>query len=86
MIKYSLYTEDKGNLGKLVSKYFDSFTIVPVVGFWKGKDEKSVIIEVFTNMVGLFPTIKLLGEEIKKENNQESVLLSVQNVLNSTLI
>jgi hypothetical protein len=42
----SLYTEDKGNIPELVSKYFDGFTIHNTTGYWQGKPEKSVRIDI----------------------------------------
>ena len=51
MICYKLYTECKNVkwLCREISEVFGGFTVYKTTGFWQGKREKSVCIEVMTN-------------------------------------
>lgn len=79
MKKYTLFTEDLGNLGSLVSKYFDGFTLTETKGSWKGRYEKSVRIEIL-NSKNEDLAVYTLVDEIKRKNNQEAVLLEVTEI------
>lgn len=59
----------------IVSRYFDGFTAFEVVGYWKGKGERTLKVEVITDE----PHTKLVrvGRELKERLEQESVLLEV---------
>lgn len=71
---YRLYTEDKPNLTELAGNHFKGFTVTPAVGYWKGNQESSKVIEIVGNQ-SMKPEVKKLAREIKQVNNQESVLL-----------
>lgn len=68
---YRIHTERFDNLARLAGEYFDGFTIIESVGYWKGQQEKSVIIEVVTEN-SLY--INLLVQDIISVNNQVEVL------------
>jgi hypothetical protein len=80
--KYTLYTEDKGNLGKIVSQYFTGFTMLYGIGFWESKHEKSIKIEIvdYGSSVPIEEKIRALVREIKKRNKQACVLVDSQEV------
>ena len=82
---YRIYTEDmnRPEVVKVVSKYFDSFTVIPTLGYWKGIEEHSLIIEV----IGLNQLIRVkqVAIDIKALNKQAAVLVTM-NSINSVLI
>ncbi|KKK83012.1 hypothetical protein LCGC14_2797650 [marine sediment metagenome] len=76
-ILYRIMTEDlnRDQVIKLASKYFDGYSISKPgarSGFWKGQEEASLLIEVITSAKN---KVMQLANEIKKLNNQESVLV-----------
>ena len=78
-IKYTLYTETKGNLKTIAARYFEAFTLSDGSGFWKGTQENSTQITVIgSDQDG--NKIDSLAEEIKKINQQEAVLVIAEPV------
>lgn len=79
---YRILTERKNQQGieSLASKYFDGFTVYPAIGFWQGRKEGSIILEVETNL-GNQP-INQLALDIKALNQQQAIL--VQRIANSS--
>lgn len=74
---YNIFTEDikPKTVQKIVSKYFDGFTISKNIGFWKGQKEKSIKIEII--LPGRHLTkIRNLAKEIKIALNQEAVIFN----------
>jgi len=70
-------TEDlnRDKVIKIANKYFDGYSISKPgarAGFWKGQEEDSLLIEVITSAKN---KVMQLANEIKKLNNQESVLV-----------
>jgi uncharacterized membrane-anchored protein YitT (DUF2179 family) len=68
-----IYTEQKNKraIVQLAAEKFESFTVQPTAGYYKGREEKSIVIEI----VGARAThIKSLAERIRKMNRQKSVL------------
>ena len=76
---YRLYTEDKNRkeIEKIVSKYFDGFTVFTAKGYWEGKSENSLVIEILIeqHFFGEHLIIYEICKEIKALNDQESVLV-----------
>lgn len=72
---FRIYTENwnQEKIEDLLSIHFDGFTILRTKGFWKGKEEEGLIIEIMTRNETL---IKTIGETIKKQNHQEAVLIT----------
>jgi hypothetical protein len=71
---YRIYTQEKNRekILKLLSKTFESFTVQPILGYYKGKEEKSIVLEV----VGARALqIQQLADTIRKMNGQQSVLI-----------
>ena len=80
---YRIYTEDKNRLWieATAGNYFSGFTIIKTMGYWKGKPEKSLIIEIIAqNAYEHKANINCLCQDIKQFNKQESVLLTCQEV------
>lgn len=73
---YRLYTEDKNREGieQIISKYFDGFTLIPAIGYWKGNKEQSLIVEILSDK-DVLPVVEQIAEEIKRVNDQQSVLI-----------
>jgi hypothetical protein len=71
---YRIYTEEKNKkaIVRLVSEHFESFTLQPTLGYYRGKPEKSIVIEI----VGAKPAeINRLADRIRKMNGQQSILI-----------
>ena len=76
---YRIITENINRQGiiQLTAEYTDGFTIIEAAGFWKGKPEKTLIIEI----VGIgCSTANKIARGIKTLNNQESVLIQLIKV------
>jgi hypothetical protein len=71
---FRIYTEEKNkrHIVRLAGKAFDNFTLQPTLGYYNGKPEKSIVIEI----VGARePAVKELALKIRKMNGQKSVLI-----------
>ena len=81
---YRLYTEDKNRdkLIGLISESFQGFTIIEALGYWEGKPEKSLIIEI---AMANDWSIKELTADICKMNEQTCVLVSKIETENSLI-
>ena len=72
---YRIYTEDRNRsaiLG-LCSDTFDSFTVIPAIGYWQGKPEQSLVIEAETEDE---IAVQKLAVAIRRANQQDAVLVS----------
>lgn len=83
---YRIYTEDLNRPAteKLVSATLDSFTLLPGVGYWLGKAEPCLIIEVISDR-DIYPLIAKLGKAIKALNQQDAVVLTISENLQITI-
>jgi hypothetical protein len=71
---FRIYTEDKNkrDIVRLTGQEFESFTLQPTLGYYRGKPEKSIVIEI----VGARePAIRKLARRIKQMNGQKSILI-----------
>ena len=71
---HRIYTEDKNKreIIKLVAVKFESFTLQPTTGYFRGKGERSILIEI----VGAAKRdIRDLAARIAEMNGQKSVLV-----------
>jgi hypothetical protein len=71
---HRIYTEKKNKnaIVHLVGTQFESITLQPTLGYYRGSAEKSIVIEIVGASA---PKIKLLAERIRKMNGQQSVLI-----------
>ena len=73
-VSHRILTEDINRplIVDILTKYFDSFTIVPQVGYWKGQAERSLSIE----LIGASEKDVLrASEEIRIANSQEAIIV-----------
>jgi hypothetical protein len=71
---HRIYTEKKNKkaIVDLIAKQFDGFTLQPTLGYYRGKAEESIVIEI----VGATAAkIKRLAGQIGRMNGQQSVLI-----------
>ena len=71
---YRVYTEDKNKreILRLVAKRFQSFTLQPTLGYYRGKPERSIVIEI----VGAAQReVNAVARFIGAMNGQKSVLV-----------
>ena len=71
---HRIYTEDKrrATIVRVISKQFESFTLQPTTGYYRGKPEKSIVLEI----VGAKESqVKWLAARIREINRQASVLV-----------
>ena len=75
---HRIYTEDirRRSVIRAVGKVFDNFTLQPTTGFYKGRGEASIIIEIIGAEEG---QIKSLAARIREINGQKSVLILSAN-------
>ena len=74
---YRIITEDRNRYDteQLVSDHFSDFTLIGATGFWQGKLEDSLIIEINTDVLNAGYRIGVLAKLIKVQNKQEAVLV-----------
>ncbi len=74
---YRLFTERKNVswLKQMIAEYFPAFTIIESTGYWSGQSEKSIIIEIDTNLPSDEHHIKEICSKIKGFNHQNAVLI-----------
>lgn len=71
---YRILTEDvnRETIYSILDSRVDGYTVSTGIGSWKGQRENSLAID----LVGYtFSTAKVIAEEIKTANGQESVLI-----------
>jgi hypothetical protein len=71
---HRIYTEDKNKAAivRLAAAHFESFTVQPTLGYFKGYPERSIVLEV---VGGPVREIQNLAREIEAMNGQKSVLV-----------
>lgn len=78
---YRILTENKNHDKTiwLVSEHFDGFTVITATGYWQGKPEHSLIIEIGPDAKmgdgDARTQIEKLAYAIKKQNGQQAVLV-----------
>lgn len=82
MILYRIYTEDKNRSEVIerVTRDFDGFTVMTGDGYWKGKVENCLILEIITSSDN-HDKILRIAEWIEVHNDQESVVI-INHVVN----
>lgn len=74
---YRIYTEDKnrGTIAGIAGNYFPGFTLISATGYWNGKAELSLIVEIVGEQSdGL--DVLAVAHQIKAVNEQEAVLIT----------
>jgi len=73
-VSHRILTEDINRqlVIDILSKYFDSFTLIAQTGYWKGKEERSLSIEI----IGASEkNVLRASEEIRVANAQEAIMV-----------
>jgi hypothetical protein len=73
-VVHRIYTEDTAREAVIetVGKQFDNFTLHGTTGYYKGKSEKSLVVEIIEGNEG---TVEALARAIRAINGQKSVLI-----------
>jgi len=78
-----IYTESKTDFNKnslkIINNFYDGFTVNHSIGFWKGIQEKSIVIEVIQKNFDNNNIVKICNK-IKKQNKQENVYFTIQKL------
>lgn len=71
---YRIYTEDADREAVIdtVAQSFESFTVHPATGFFKGQSEKSIVIEIVDARED---DIEAVAKAIRSINGQKTVLV-----------
>jgi hypothetical protein len=71
---HRIYTEDKNKRAilRLASAQFESFTVQRTEGYYRGKREQSIVLEILGARPG---QIEQLAQKIRRMNGQKSVLI-----------
>ena len=59
----------------MIAEYFPAFTVIESTGYWSGQNEKSLIIEIDTNLPSDEHHIREICFKIKGYNHQSAVLV-----------
>jgi hypothetical protein len=81
MKTYRIYTEDinREKIVKIISNWFDGFTLFEGTGYWNGINEAALVIEIIAEDEDM-ESIAVIAKKIKSVNRQESVLVSKTEV------
>jgi hypothetical protein len=73
-----IQTEDinRDSIIAIVAQNFESFTIIPAIGYYRGKPENSIIIEIEDSGQNAYKMVLNTADNIRKQNKQECVLIS----------
>lgn len=80
MTQYSIYTEAKPNLGAIVSRRFEGFTILRGTGYYQRQEEQSaviIILEPFPASNRTQEKVEATCRAIQQENQQSEVIYTV---------
>lgn len=88
MIHYRIYTADMNYdiLMELAGLYFrEGFTVHTIQGFWQGKRECSLLLEIYSACDSLDGRANDFVRTIKAMNNQEAVLV-VRDIVDARMV
>lgn len=70
---HRLYTQKKNQAAivRLIGREFESFTLQPVTGYYRGHSEQAIVVEIVGASVA---AIRKVAEKIKRMNGQKSIL------------
>lgn len=77
VIRYRLHTEHVAPT--LIARYFDGFTLVNAMGFYKGESESSIVIEIIGSVADA-PKVRTLAQDIREQYRQQEVWITTEEV------
>ena len=77
VVTYTVYTESKPNLSRLIARYFPGATIHYGLGLWQEQTEPSATISIVGTFADLQRIADLAGD-IRVVNEQSTVLVTWQ--------
>jgi len=79
---YKIYTERKNLhwMCDMISEYFSGFTVYKTLGYWRGKPERSVMVEIITSEITARHKVGQIVLKIRGYNKQDSVLITETEV------
>jgi len=82
MILYRLHTENKNRkwTERIIAEHFNGFSIQEQTGYWDGKKEKSLVIEIMTSQKSAPLRIQEIVKKICGHNRQDVVLIQVMHL------
>jgi len=82
---YRLFTENKRKkwICELIAEKFSGFTVFETIGYWQGKKEKGLCIEILTNNFAAAIHINKICKAICGYNKQECVMVQKIEAKNS---
>lgn len=87
MVLYRIYTEDRNRssvIFPIVDDLFSGFTIYGGVGYWRGRSEACLIIEIIAEK-SRENDVREIARLIREHNAQESVAITMQDVTVTTV-
>ena len=76
---YHIHTEDKKNLGAIVSGFFEGFTVFRGLGYWRETPEHAARIDIIGTVADR-PKVLDAAERIRTVNKQEAVYVTAEMV------
>ncbi len=83
MTRARIHTEDCGDAVEIARIHFDCFAVFRGEGYWKGKKENALVIEVLDlhNDTREFRNVcENCADEIKRSNGQDAILLTFETL------
>ena len=74
---------ERDKIESVLNDHYEGYSAFEIVGYWKGEREKTLMIEVLSEEPGAVHA--KVAKELKKECEQEAVLLEITEV-NATFI
>jgi len=76
---YRIFTERKNVkfITQLISEHYQGFTIFNTIGYWQGKHEKSLCIEIMSNNPADRHKLTKICKSINGYNKQDCCLLQI---------
>lgn len=77
MTRYRLYTEntDRQAIVARIARYFHGFTITDTIGYYKGRAERSLVIEILADS-NYAHIVRFIAKVVCQEQHQECVLVA----------
>jgi hypothetical protein len=80
-MRYRVYTEDVNReaILEIVGKYFQGFNVSEAVGYYKGGQERALVIEVLAPL-SRANVVRFISKVIAQTNKQECLLVTTEPI------